>query len=71
MATVIEANRTLSNVSLEERDLSGSERIFHGVTHKPQLFTFLYNKRYGNLNNLLSPIELKINQEQVIIVFDI
>uniref|UniRef100_A0A1I7VUR2 Receptor expression-enhancing protein n=1 Tax=Loa loa TaxID=7209 RepID=A0A1I7VUR2_LOALO len=66
MATLVEADRRLSNVSLDERDLSGSERIFHGVTHKPQLFAFLCNKRYANLNNLLPPVELKASREQAI-----
>ncbi|VBB33440.1 unnamed protein product [Acanthocheilonema viteae] len=66
MATTVEADRTLSNVSLNERGLSGSERIFHGVTHKPQLFAFLYNKRNANLNNLLPTMELKTSREQAI-----
>ncbi|MCP9263563.1 Receptor expression-enhancing protein [Dirofilaria immitis] len=66
MTTLIEADQTLSNVSLNERDLSASERIFHGVTHKPQLFTFLYNKRCAKLNNLFPAIELGINREQAI-----
>ncbi|EFO16490.2 TB2/DP1 protein [Loa loa] len=68
MATLVEADRRLSNVSLDERDLSGSERIFHGVTHKPQLFAFLCNKRYANLNNLLPPVELKASREQLVYV---
>uniref|UniRef100_A0AAF5PN68 Receptor expression-enhancing protein n=1 Tax=Wuchereria bancrofti TaxID=6293 RepID=A0AAF5PN68_WUCBA len=68
MAMLIEADKTLSNVSLDERNLSGSERIFHGVTHKPQLFAFLYNKRYANLNNLFSPVDLKANREQLLYV---
>ncbi|CAG9530517.1 unnamed protein product [Cercopithifilaria johnstoni] len=67
MAAIV-ADRTLSNVSLNERDLSGSERIFHGVTHKPQLFAFLYNKRVANLNNLLPTVELKNNREQLVYV---
>ncbi|VIO92720.1 Uncharacterized protein BM_BM199 [Brugia malayi] len=66
MAMLIEANKTSSNVSLDERNLSGSERIFHGVTHKPQLFAFLYNKRYANLNTLFSSVDLKANREQAI-----
>lgn len=69
MAAMIEADRTLSNVSLNERDLSGSERIFQGVTHKPQLFAFLYNKRYANLNSLLTEMELKTNREQVLLIY--
>ncbi|KAM3722734.1 Receptor expression-enhancing protein [Dirofilaria immitis] len=68
MTTLIEADQTLSNVSLNERDLSASERIFHGVTHKPQLFTFLYNKRCAKLNNLFPAIELGINREQLICI---
>ncbi|KAL4003459.1 TB2/DP1 HVA22 family protein [Acanthocheilonema viteae] len=68
MATTVEADRTLSNVSLNERGLSGSERIFHGVTHKPQLFAFLYNKRNANLNNLLPTMELKTSREQLVYV---
>ncbi|KAK6102699.1 TB2/DP1 HVA22 family protein [Brugia pahangi] len=68
MAMLIEANKTSSNVSLDERDLSGSERIFHGVTHKPQLFAFLYNKRYANLNTLFSSVDLKANREQLLYV---
>uniref|UniRef100_A0A8R1TY86 Receptor expression-enhancing protein n=1 Tax=Onchocerca volvulus TaxID=6282 RepID=A0A8R1TY86_ONCVO len=68
MAAVIEADRSLSNVNLTERDLSGSERIFHGVMHKPQLFTFLYNKRSANLNNFFQPIELGINREQLVYI---
>lgn len=72
MAAVVEAERTLSNVSLNERDLSGSERIFHGVTHKPQLFAFLYNKRYANLNNLLPEVvELKDNREKVFAIIQL
>ncbi|VDK85769.1 unnamed protein product [Litomosoides sigmodontis] len=66
MAAIVEAERTISNVSLNERDLSGSERIFHGVTHKPQLFAFLYNKRYANLNNLLpAAVELRDSRKKL------
>lgn len=70
MAALIENNRSSSNVSLDERELSGSERIFQGITHKPQLFAFLHNKRYTNLNNILSPVESEVNREQVT-TFDI
>uniref|UniRef100_A0A0R3S0M5 Receptor expression-enhancing protein n=1 Tax=Elaeophora elaphi TaxID=1147741 RepID=A0A0R3S0M5_9BILA len=65
MTAIVEADRTLSNVSLDERNLSASERIFHGVTHKPQLFAFLYNKRCENLNNLLPAVDLKSREQQL------
>uniref|UniRef100_A0A915Q7Y4 Receptor expression-enhancing protein n=1 Tax=Setaria digitata TaxID=48799 RepID=A0A915Q7Y4_9BILA len=67
-AVSVEADQTLSlsNVSLNEQELSGSERIVYGLTHKPQLFTFLCNKRSANFNNLLSAVELRPRHEQAI-----
>ncbi|VDN40833.1 unnamed protein product [Gongylonema pulchrum] len=59
MELSMETDELVSNVSMDDECLSGSERIVHGVAHKPLLFAFLYNKRNKELDCILRKIELK------------